>query len=237
MPSGSLCWCLHPSSQQRRSSEPRGGVSLTTSPGSQMETWGGWLSGQNQDHCLGFMAVQGSWNLHVKRNENQVVTQPVPLDDTKESSSLNKQSQSCGSQMLNTGEKQFSLWALLVNRGRPNRLTFKCLSSVLRTKVFSRQGEDTSWSKWSLSRKFPCKIQNLNHLFAFLVFKQDTKSEKEKPGKSRQLPWNYKHNSERAAEFLCKTRYKAWQFSVVKITQSKVTTHRKLSSSNSEFAQ
>lgn len=77
-------------------------------------------------------------------------------------------------QGVNTWKGQFSPSALLANRDRPSRFPFKYLPSAWQTKVFSRQEEDISWPESSPSRKFPCKIQNLNLLFAFLVAKGDT---------------------------------------------------------------
>lgn len=73
----------------------------------------------------------------------------------------------------------------------------------------SSPGRDTSAG---LSRvpagSFPCKTQGLNQLFAFLVAKGDSKRERERETWEQQaasLERNYKHNSKRAAEFLCKT--------------------------------
>lgn len=142
------------------------------------------------------------------------MTQPVPLDDTKEESKSDKQSQSCTSG--EHVERVIFTFPLLANGDRASRFLFKCLPSAWRMKIFCRQGEGISWSKSSPSRKFPCKTQNLNQLFAFLIAKGDTKREKEKETWEQQaasLEGNYKHNSKRAAEFLCKTRYKAWKFS------------------------
>lgn len=176
-----------------------------------------------------------------KRIVNQGVTQPVPLDDTKEESNSNKQFQSCAS-VEHVDGAIFS-FPLLANGDRPSKFPFKGLPWAWRTKVFSRQGEDIIWPESSPSRKFPCKTQTLNQLFAFLISKGDTKRERERETWEQQaasLEGNYKHNSKRAAEFLCKTWYKAWQFSngKNKITQSKFTTHSKLSSSsNSECTQ
>jgi len=113
-------------------------------------------------------------------------------------------------------ERAIFSFPLLANGDRASRFPFKCLPSAWRIKVFSRQGEDNSWPESSPSRKLPCKTQNLNQLFAFLIAKGDTKRERERETWEQQaasLEGNYKHNSRRAAKFLCKTWHKAQQLS------------------------